>query len=78
MTALISTHAFSTGYAGRPVVHDLELAVDPGEVVCLLGPNGAGKTTTMLGLAGELPALSGEARINGERTSLFIVARAKG
>jgi branched-chain amino acid transport system ATP-binding protein len=77
MTALISTHAFSTGYAGRPVVHDLELAVDAGEVVCLLGPNGAGKTTTMLGLAGELPALSGEARINGERTTAPLHRRAR-
>ena len=32
-------------YRGRPVVNDVSLALDGGEIVGLLGPNGAGKTT---------------------------------
>jgi len=32
---------------GRPLVRDLSISLDPGEVIGLLGPNGAGKTTTI-------------------------------
>jgi branched-chain amino acid transport system ATP-binding protein len=77
MTAVIETRGLSTGYAGQPVVHDLNLTVDSGEVVCLLGPNGAGKTTTMLCLSGELPPLAGEVLIDGEPTSAPLYKRAK-
>ena len=38
-----------------PVVRNLDLTVEAGEVVALLGPNGAGKTTTLLTLAGVVP-----------------------
>ena len=42
------------------MIHDIDIVVEPGEVVGLLGANGAGKTTTLLALAGELPLLAGE------------------
>jgi branched-chain amino acid transport system ATP-binding protein len=65
MTAVLEARRMCTGYAGQPVVHDLDLVVGEGEVVCLLGPNGAGKTTTMLALSGELPVISGEVMFGG-------------
>ncbi|WP_298820620.1 ABC transporter ATP-binding protein [Chloroflexus sp.] len=46
-------------------VRDLDLIVQPGELVALLGPNGAGKTTTVRMLAAILPPSSGQARICG-------------
>jgi ABC-type branched-subunit amino acid transport system ATPase component len=52
-----------------PVVRDVDVHVDAGEVVALLGPNGAGKTTTLLALAGELPPMAGEVRLHGEVTT---------
>ncbi len=68
MTAILAARGLSAGYAGQPVVHDLDLTVEAGEVVCLLGPNGAGKTTTLLALSGELAPLGGEVEFDGETT----------
>src|SRR6476646_2990817 len=61
----IEARALCAGYGPQAVIHDVDLVVRPGEVVALLGANGAGKTTTLLTLAGELPPLSGEVRIDG-------------
>src|SRR4028118_97784 len=77
MTAVLEARGLSTGYAGQPVVHDLDLVVGQGEVVCLLGPNGAGKTTTMLALSGELPLLDGSVLMDGEPTKAPLHKRAR-
>ncbi len=53
------------GYAGRPVVTDVDLAVRRGEVVAVLGPNGSGKTTLVKGLLGLSEHLSGEVTVLG-------------
>ncbi|MBE2318186.1 ABC transporter ATP-binding protein [Solirubrobacter sp. CPCC 204708] len=78
MSYAIEAAGLCVGYhAGQPVVNDVDLCVEPGEIVALLGPNGAGKTTTMLALAGELPLLGGEVRLHGEATRAPLHARAR-
>ncbi|MGV1048101.1 MAG: ABC transporter ATP-binding protein [Solirubrobacterales bacterium] len=77
MEPVISVKGMSTGYAGQPVVHDLNFDVNPGEVLCLLGPNGAGKTTTMLALAGELPLITGEVEFAGVKQNAPLYKRAR-
>jgi branched-chain amino acid transport system ATP-binding protein len=77
MTTVLSAHGLCAGYAGQPVVHDLDLEVRAGEVVCLLGPNGAGKTTTMLTLSGELPHISGEVAFDDVVTRAPLHRRAR-
>ena len=62
---LLEARGLCSGYGATRVVHDLDLAVHPGEVVALLGPNGAGKTTTLLTLAGELHPQDGEVLLDG-------------
>lgn len=39
-------------YKIKPVVNDVHVEVNPGEIVGLLGPNGAGKTTTFYMMVG--------------------------
>jgi branched-chain amino acid transport system ATP-binding protein len=75
--SLLECHALAAGYGAVAVVRDLDLQVDPGEVVALIGPNGAGKTTTLLTIAGELPAISGEVVFRGTPTKAPLFRRAR-
>jgi iron complex transport system ATP-binding protein len=61
----LEAQGLAFGYPGRPVGHDVDLAVGPGDVLCLLGPNGAGKTTLFRTLLGLLPVQGGTVRIDG-------------
>ena len=50
MTALES-QSITLSYNGHPVVRDVCLAANKGEVLGLIGPNGAGKTTVLRAMA---------------------------
>ena len=75
--ALATSHLQKT-YAKRLVVDDVNLHVEPGEVVGLLGANGAGKTTTFYMIVGLEKPDSGTVRL-GERdlTKLPMYLRAR-
>ena len=65
-------------YGKREVVHELDLEVQPAEVVGLLGPNGAGKTTTFNMVAGGIKPTSGKVFLGEtEITSLPMYRRAR-
>jgi lipopolysaccharide export system ATP-binding protein len=65
-------------YRSRPVVRDLSLEVEAGEIVGLLGPNGAGKTTAFYMIVGLIRCDAGQIFL-GERnlTHLPMHRRAK-
>jgi branched-chain amino acid transport system ATP-binding protein len=77
VTTLIEARNLSAGYGKMPVVRDINLRVDAGDVVALLGANGAGKTTTLLTLAGELSPLAGEVHFLGEPATAPMHARCR-
>ncbi len=62
---IIQTHALTKQYGQMDAVHELELAIEAGEVFGFLGPNGAGKTTTIRLLLGLIQPTSGSAEIFG-------------
>jgi branched-chain amino acid transport system ATP-binding protein len=75
--SLLECRGLAAGYGAVSVVRDLDLHVEPGEVVALIGPNGAGKTTTLLTIAGELPAISGDVVFRGAPTKAPLFRRAR-
>jgi len=54
-----------SGYGAVTVLREVDLSVEPGQVVALLGPNGAGKTSLLRAASGLIAVQSGEVRIAG-------------
>ncbi len=45
MSDLLTISGLSAGIEGKPILHDIDLSVEPGTAHVLMGPNGAGKST---------------------------------
>ena len=65
-------------YSNRPVIRDVALSLDRGEVVALLGPNGSGKTTCFYCIAGLVAPDAGQVTLDGrDVTTLPMYRRAQ-
>ena len=65
-------------YKNRPVIRDVSLELNRGEVVALLGPNGSGKTTCFYCIAGLVTPDTGQVIISGQdATRLPMFRRAR-
>lgn len=53
-------------YGDRVIFKDLNINVQPGELMTIVGPSGIGKTTFLRIIAGLLPADSGQMTLSGE------------
>ncbi len=53
-------------YGETQALHDINLEVREGEIVCLLGRNGAGKTTTLRAVMGLLGRRAGQIEVAGQ------------
>ncbi|MDD3826598.1 MAG: ABC transporter ATP-binding protein [Anaerolineae bacterium] len=53
------------GYGDEPVLHDVDLDIDPGETIALVGPTGAGKSTIARLLARLYDVDGGAVRLDG-------------
>ena len=52
------------GYQGKPLIRDIKIHIDQGEILTLIGPNGAGKSTILKSIAGQLKLLGGVVYMN--------------
>jgi putative spermidine/putrescine transport system ATP-binding protein len=59
----------SVELGGRPVVKDLSLTAEPGEIISLLGPSGCGKTTTLRVVAGIIRPALGDVWLDARRVT---------
>lgn len=63
---MVEVRNVSKAFGNVQALHDVSLAVYPGQVHCLLGDNGAGKSTLIKILSGVHPPDNGEMLIDGE------------
>ena len=71
---MIQVKALTKLYGEFVAVKELDLEVQPGEVMGLVGPNGAGKTTTLRCLAGIIPPTRGSIHICGHDLAVDPIA----
>jgi branched-chain amino acid transport system ATP-binding protein len=66
MTAALEISNLQAWYGESHILHNVNMAVQPGEVVTLLGRNGAGRTTTLRAIMGLTGARKGSIKVNGK------------
>ena len=64
----IKTERLAVGYSKFPIVSDISLGMQPGELLVLIGTNGSGKSTILKTLAGLLQPIHGNLEILGAAT----------
>lgn len=62
----LQVHNLTAGYGGPPVIRDVCVGIDKGQVAVVVGPNGAGKSTLVKSIVGHLRCSSGEVRVAGQ------------
>ena len=63
---MLEVSGLHAGYGTVPVLHGIDLAVRPGEIVLVLGPNGAGKSTLLRSICGFIKPTQGSVRLDGD------------
>ena len=61
----IKLNDLSAGYDGMPLVKDLLIDIQRGEIVSLIGPNGSGKSTVLKTLVRQLAPVGGTVLLSG-------------
>src|SRR6185436_15576226 len=62
----LAIEGLTASYGGTPVLHDVHLAVQRGELVALLGSSGCGKTTLLRSIAGFVLPTVGRILVDGK------------
>ena len=60
----IYTEQMTVGYDGKPLIENIEIAVNRGEILTLIGPNGAGKSTILKSITKQLSLVAGAVYID--------------
>jgi branched-chain amino acid transport system ATP-binding protein len=63
--SILTLENVSKQFGGLRALDNVDLAVEPGEIVGLIGPNGAGKTTLVNAVTGVYPPSDGRITYNG-------------
>jgi branched-chain amino acid transport system ATP-binding protein len=73
--ALLELKKVTTHYGPIRVLHEVDMVIYPGEMVCLLGGNASGKSTTLKTILGIVGVSEGEMRFRGQRADTLTTAQ---
>ena len=68
---LCGAQGLAIGYGKTPLLSDICLGVQPGQILTLIGPNGAGKSTLLRTLAGQLAPMGGTVLLAGKDLAAY-------
>ena len=63
---MLEIESITVGYNATPVLREVTIRVQPGQLVAVVGPNGAGKSTLFKTISGVLTPTSGRLRFEGQ------------
>ncbi|WP_341862017.1 ABC transporter ATP-binding protein [Gymnodinialimonas sp. 57CJ19] len=66
---LLEVKGLTAGYGDIPVVRDVSLSIEPGEILLIGGENGAGKSTLLRAISGFNTPSSGSVVLNGKNVT---------
>jgi len=72
---LLELKGVSAHYGPIRVLHEIDMVIHPGEMVCLLGGNASGKSTTLKTILGLVRVSEGEMTFRGERADTLTTAQ---
>lgn len=62
----VKTENLTVGYNGVPLIRDIDIHVNRGEILTLIGPNGAGKSTILKSIIRQLALVKGAVYLDGK------------
>ncbi|HRV70347.1 MAG TPA: ATP-binding cassette domain-containing protein, partial [Marmoricola sp.] len=67
----VTTHGLGVNIAGRPILRDISMSIQSGDVVAILGANGSGKSTLIKAILNQAAATSGSVALFGTPARSF-------
>jgi branched-chain amino acid transport system ATP-binding protein len=64
---LLELKNITASYGSKPILHDVSVAINEGEIIAVLGPNGSGKSTTLKSMFGLTHVESGDVMFLGQK-----------
>jgi ABC-type Mn2+/Zn2+ transport system ATPase subunit len=71
-TALVVADRVTVAYGAEPVIVDVDLTIEPGDMIGIVGPSGSGKSTLLKALLGGITPRSGSVTRRADLTVGFV------
>ncbi|HIZ23305.1 MAG TPA: ABC transporter ATP-binding protein, partial [Candidatus Blautia faecigallinarum] len=62
----VYTDNMAVGYEGKPLIQNIEIKLEKGQILTLIGPNGAGKSTILKSITRQLKLVGGTVYLDRE------------
>ena len=68
----------TVGYDKKPLIKDICIGIEKGEIVTLIGPNGSGKSTILKSITRQLKLVGGNVEFDGKNLHVDDLPRYRG